>query len=375
VTRDKDKPFDPLKVTESEIYRFIYMQWQHHNQLSWNKLNVLLALQTAILAGSFYVRPYWLGCCLLVVGTLVSIIVYFLMRRDSDVRDGHLSIIEKVLADIPDANGKQIRVIPDGAWWKRGQHLLRLLLAVIVMMNIVAFLVLLPATGVRSESGGPELLSESRSDIHTSADERVAVATELLVYVTALLALFTGGLWVATYQLSRRAKHTAAQQARDTERSLRIAEKSADAIKALERGQVYAVPMIATYHSNAPSTVQMQVLNYGKTPANVEKLSWRAVPFLGEPWVMPDDLPITLVVRKIVRPGNEPIIVPIQLDLNGTDTIAFYGRVYFSDVFGDKWSASWAYRMEPSQDWNLFSLDAHAQLRHEGKYNDTAACT
>lgn len=105
----------------------------------------MLALETAILAGSYYVKPWWIGCALLLVGTMVGYILYRLMRRDWHVRDYHLILLDKVHKDIifdQDKTGKdcEIRMIPeDERFLSNGQKLLRLLFTILLLTNVGAF--------------------------------------------------------------------------------------------------------------------------------------------------------------------------------------------------------------------------------------------
>jgi hypothetical protein len=81
----------------------------------------------------------------------------------------------------------------------------------------------------RDKNGASETSTqESRSEKYEKA---IALSTVVLAAVTALLALFTGGLWLATYRLGRDAKQTAARQTADTQNSLRIAAESGAALK------------------------------------------------------------------------------------------------------------------------------------------------
>jgi hypothetical protein len=63
-------------------------------------------------------------------------------------------------------------------------------------------------------------------------ERRLTYATIALTGITGFLALFTAGLWYATYKLSRDAKDAAARQAIDMQNSLRIANDSVWAAQA-----------------------------------------------------------------------------------------------------------------------------------------------
>jgi hypothetical protein len=74
---------------------------------------------------------------------------------------------------------------------------------------------------IANESHGVEKKSE---DSKGGWDAIVAIATIILAFITWWLAYYTRGLWGATVDLSRDAKETSQQQARDTLRSLELAE-------------------------------------------------------------------------------------------------------------------------------------------------------
>ena len=62
-----------------------------------------------------------------------------------------------------------------------------------------------------------------------SPEWAMADFTVLLVFVTTILAIFTGGLWSATVKLAKDARLSSVKQTRHTLKSLRIAKESADA--------------------------------------------------------------------------------------------------------------------------------------------------
>lgn len=187
-------------------------------------------------------------------------------------------------------------------------------------------------------------------------DDPVGFFTAVLCYMVLLQLI-----WMTRQEGVLRESVAVAKKAADA------AKDSAESVKTHERAYLFAFP--SQWMRQEDSTyITMNALNYGKTPGMLEKLSWDIRPFSDEPWVMPEDFSQTLVVRKIIRPNNDAI--PIELTaLNVKDTapLAFYGRAYFYDVFGDEWSAIWAYRIEPSQGWAMYSLEHHARLRREDK--------
>lgn len=70
-----------------------------------------------------------------------------------------------------------------------------------------------------------------QSDWYTSPEWWLVIVTIILAGITAILAGYTAKLWGATNALVDDAKATAGQQAKDMEKSLAIANESADAAK------------------------------------------------------------------------------------------------------------------------------------------------
>lgn len=133
--REKFQDKDP--VSSDELYKFFTAHWHHHNQLSWSKLYIMLALESATLAASdrlSHQNPN-AACVLLFVGTLVGIILYRLILRDWEIRDEYtkkLAIVHKPF-DI-------FMIPPSEGPLKHGQSLLLLLIALLGLTNLAAAL-------------------------------------------------------------------------------------------------------------------------------------------------------------------------------------------------------------------------------------------
>ena len=135
--------FEASKVTDNEIYKFLTAHWHHHNLLSWSKLNVLLVLEVATLAGADAIsaQRFWpIG--VLVLGTLVGGILYLLILRDWEVRDSVCALLDQLHVPIG------IRMIPRASSRAvHGQFLLQLLLVLLVVANVGAALYFWPKCG------------------------------------------------------------------------------------------------------------------------------------------------------------------------------------------------------------------------------------
>lgn len=151
-------------------------------------------------------------------------------------------------------------------------------------------------------------------------DERLVGATELLVGVTAILAIFTGGLWYATYSLARETRSTAAQQARDMETSLSLSQQSADAAKissfaiaetakailSAQRPYVYVVDVVqSSEESLLGPRVGYAIVNYGQIPAIIR---FMCVGVATSEGAEPDDHPIQIGPDHEV--SKDPLCLP-----------------------------------------------------------------
>lgn len=135
--KQREATFDPDKVSDNEIYKFVTAHWQHQNQLSWSRLYVMVALELATLGGAISIKGV-LGIGAIVVGTFVGFLLYRLILRDWHVRDQHQELIDNV------HKSSGIRMAPEpGSKWNHGRFLLRSLFITLLLTNIATSLTLL----------------------------------------------------------------------------------------------------------------------------------------------------------------------------------------------------------------------------------------
>lgn len=137
MSSDLQEKFQSDRVSSNEIYKFLTAHWHHHNQLSWSKLYIMLALESATLAASDKLSSQSpnLACALLLIGTAVGIILYRLMLRDWEVRDEYTQKLDMV----HDLFG--IRMIPRSKGpFLHGHSLLLLLVLLLGLTNMIAAL-------------------------------------------------------------------------------------------------------------------------------------------------------------------------------------------------------------------------------------------
>lgn len=170
---------------------------------------------------------------------------------------------------------------------------------------------------------------------------------------TGLVAIFTLGLAIYTACLFGATK--------------RLTERTEATTKIQERAYVYASP--TGKPATADKHLQMMVSNFGKTPAYVDRVAFRAVPHPGGDWSMPgdDDFRGVNVLRLTVPPGkSHEFEIAVDFLALKDKTQAFYGRTFFRDVFNDNWSTAWAFRVEPSEGWAAYPARGQGTLRFEG---------
>lgn len=143
---------------------------------------------------------------------------------------------------------------------------------------------------IASEEAKAEARDEKQHRRESAAQEkRVADATYALAGVTTVLAIFTGGLFWATYRLAKDARDTSVRQASEMQRSLKIAEDSAAAamksanvadlaLTAVERPYILVRDRPVISHSTPRwgETKNLSALfaikNYGKLPAAIREV-------------------------------------------------------------------------------------------------------
>jgi hypothetical protein len=127
---------------------------------------------------------------------------------------------------------------------------------------------------------------EQYRDQQARQNARLVNATIALAVVTSILAVFTGGLWWATYSLGRQARRTSERQTGETAKALKISEdaaKAAQAAAAALSNQFSAThrPVIRIKHlyitsdvwGDKPVEIKLVIVNVGITPAIVVKMN------------------------------------------------------------------------------------------------------
>lgn len=186
---------------------------------------------------------------------------------------------------------------------------------------------------------------------------------EILAAFTVLLAIFTLALWASTSRIAEEAKESsgktiktmeaaATQQATDTQTSLGIAQRSADAatetVATMERNarkELRAYMGVATNHivrdrgSRSSDSWELVIQNFGKTMAQDTRIRISTI-LAGEgetefPWG-------DITTKTVVMPGES---LGFHIDITmprpaSTSSRAFlWGKIEYDDVFGeDHWT-------------------------------------
>lgn len=108
--------FDPAEVSENEIYRFLTTQALAQNQLLHSRINTMLMVEVAALAGAINARKEAVVLIVLVLASALIILFWLFAVRD---RQGQLAHIGK-LDDVHKSLGVQL--IPRGRYGLRGSN-------------------------------------------------------------------------------------------------------------------------------------------------------------------------------------------------------------------------------------------------------------
>ena len=130
----RKRSFNPVKVSENEIYRFVTTQYLHQNQLSWSRLQTIFAVETATLTSAF-VKPGFYGNAAVFLGSAVIVILYLMVIRDWQVRDQNNNLLDNVHQPL------NIRlIIKPKYWWQRGKNLFPIAILSSLLANLAVLL-------------------------------------------------------------------------------------------------------------------------------------------------------------------------------------------------------------------------------------------
>jgi hypothetical protein len=229
---------------------------------------------------------------------------------------------------------------------------------------------------------------ESRRDAATqhskSSDEQsnwlekffyeIKITDILLVIFTGALAVYTGRLWYATAGLWESAQ----EQSRDMQKSLAIAKTSATAAEAsaavlpIIEGAYVFPDIIANHVAESLSAfeqsevrtnrliVEFQIKNFGRTPALIQTVDADLLHPDSLTSLRSSDADPRKTVKKTILGAGEPTerlqteIADFSRDeaiqiRNGQTRLLFTGRIFYFDVWGQRWAFFFDWEYSPSQ--------------------------
>src|SRR5208282_3305495 len=143
-------------------------------------------------------------------------------------------------------------------------------------------------------------------------------------------------------------------------------QKSSESIKIQERVLIYGGPGINLFRDNGDGTQTIigkgiTIGNYGRSPGYLEKLTWGLHEFEG--WNGKRTMDHEVVLRDFLYPHSPAMgRCHIELPFEKGETLAFNGRIYFRDIYGQKWYTTWEHRLEAKESWNSYPLEHNAEL-------------
>lgn len=200
-------------------------------------------------------------------------------------------------------------------------------------------------------------------------ERRTFYVTTALVLITLALAIFTAGLWHATYKLAKDAKSTADRQAMETSQSLLLARqsaqaaiRSADAALAGQRAHLFPArelkgSLIAPHGQNSFWVTHLAFVNHGHTSALLEARGGRIIfsdALPPEQVFTPDDTDWDIGQITIQPKGfaqgksiNFPLTDADLADVKlGTKQLYLFAFIVYTDVFNTTWKRRFCLRYD-----------------------------
>ncbi len=88
-------PDGGLKPTDSDIYNYLMKYYLQQDQLSWSRIQSLGVVEGGVLVAGYQLGPTW-GLFALVIGSAIVFLILLLIRRDWQLRDQNLELLDTV---------------------------------------------------------------------------------------------------------------------------------------------------------------------------------------------------------------------------------------------------------------------------------------
>ena len=97
-TNDKDKPLNHAQesVKADGFYRALISLRIHQDRLLWSRVQLLIAVQGAVIGGSYAIGDHFLAGSILFAGFVLSLVIHELVAKDQIDRDVNLKLIDQL---------------------------------------------------------------------------------------------------------------------------------------------------------------------------------------------------------------------------------------------------------------------------------------
>lgn len=147
-TRKKAYKPDTEEQDYSVLYSALMSHYLHQDNLLWSRVQILIAVQGAILVAGFSLRGHWLSSAIMLLGALLTSLVMILVFLDQTVRDSNLAILDKLAEKfLPDRIKKELHqegyeakiryTTPTKYKLMRGRYIFRGILIIFISIDIL----------------------------------------------------------------------------------------------------------------------------------------------------------------------------------------------------------------------------------------------
>ncbi len=78
------------------LYSALISMKIHQDNLLWSRVQILIAIQGAVITGSYFLRTTWISYLLLLNGIFLTILLIFLVSKDQNDRDSNNDLVNEL---------------------------------------------------------------------------------------------------------------------------------------------------------------------------------------------------------------------------------------------------------------------------------------
>jgi hypothetical protein len=139
---EPESPYLAESKADSGLYRSVLSMALHQDRLLWSRVQLLIAVQGAVLAGSYALRASWLAPAILGFGAALTLLLISLVEKDQLDRDVNQKLLDELGSrclpeDLRNPGIRFTAKIPKGSLILRGRHVLRLVLWGFFVLDLV----------------------------------------------------------------------------------------------------------------------------------------------------------------------------------------------------------------------------------------------